>query len=43
MLTRVFKDHLPVAKEALKIAASKLPIPTRIIIKPLKEDLPVSV
>lgn len=40
IVARVFKDHLNVAKEALRIAASKLPLPTRIIIKPLKEGLP---
>lgn len=40
IVTRVMKDQLAVAKEALKIAASKLPLPTRIIIKPLKEGLP---
>ena len=39
MLARVFKDHLQFAKEALKLAASKLPLPTRIIIKPLKQNL----
>jgi large subunit ribosomal protein L10e len=36
MLVRVTKDQVEVAKEAFKIAASKLPLPTRIIIKPLK-------
>jgi len=39
VIVRVFKDHLAVAKEALKIAASKLPLPTRIYIKPLKSGL----
>ncbi|MEM1595923.1 MAG: 50S ribosomal protein L16 [Desulfurococcaceae archaeon] len=38
LVVRVFKDHLPVAKESLKIAASKLPLPTRINIKPLKQN-----
>jgi LSU ribosomal protein L10AE len=39
MLVRVTKDQVEVAKEAFKIAASKLPLPTRIIIKPLKQGL----
>jgi large subunit ribosomal protein L10e len=39
LIVKVFKDHLDVAKEALKIAASKLPLPTRISIKPLKPGL----
>jgi large subunit ribosomal protein L10e len=40
MIVRVAKDHVNVAKEALKIAASKLPLPCRIVAKPLKEGLP---
>lgn len=39
LIVRVFKDHVQVAKEALKIAASKLPLSCRIIIKPLKEGI----
>lgn len=40
MLVRVFKDHVQIAKEALKIAASKLPLPCRIVVKPLKPGIP---
>ncbi|MEM0000990.1 MAG: 50S ribosomal protein L16 [Desulfurococcaceae archaeon] len=40
MIVRVFKDHVHAAKEALKIAASKLPLPCRIVIKPLKPGIP---
>jgi len=40
MIARVLKDHVEAAKEALKIAASKLPIPCRLVVKPLKEGLP---
>jgi len=40
MFVRVAKDHIKVAKEVLKIAASKLPLPCRIVVKPLKQNLP---
>jgi large subunit ribosomal protein L10e len=43
LFARVFKDHVAVAKEALKIAASKLPLPVRIVVKPLKPGLPSSI
>jgi len=36
---RVKKEHVEHAKEALRRGASKLPIPTRIVLKPLKPDL----
>lgn len=39
IVLRVFKNHLAV-KDALRIAASKLPLPTRIVVRPLKEGLP---
>ncbi|MEM1618150.1 MAG: 50S ribosomal protein L16 [Desulfurococcaceae archaeon] len=39
-LARVKKEHLNIAKEALKLAASKLPLPCRIVVKPLKPGLP---
>ncbi|NOZ89301.1 MAG: 50S ribosomal protein L16 [Crenarchaeota archaeon] len=35
---RVRKEHLEHAKEALRVGASKLPLPTRIRIIPLKEE-----
>lgn len=38
LVMRVFKDHVDVAKEALKIAASKLPLPCRIVVKSIKEN-----
>lgn len=38
---RVKKEHIEHAKEALRRAASKLPLPARIRVKPLKEGLPV--
>ncbi len=37
---RVRKEHLEEAKEALRVGASKLPLPTRIRVIPLKEGLP---
>ncbi|MEM4601586.1 MAG: 50S ribosomal protein L16 [Desulfurococcaceae archaeon] len=40
IVVKVLKEHLPVAKEALKIASYKLPLPTKIAIKPLKSGLP---
>ncbi len=40
IVLRVFKNHLAAAKDALRIAASKLPLPTRIVVRPLKEGLP---
>ncbi|MEM4557455.1 MAG: 50S ribosomal protein L16 [Desulfurococcaceae archaeon] len=39
-VARVKKEHLNIAKEALKLAASKLPLPCRIVVKPLKPGLP---
>jgi len=37
MEVRVKKDNIEQAKEALRRAASKLPLPTRIVFKPLKQ------
>lgn len=39
-VVRVKKEHLEYAKEAMKLAASKLPLPCRIAVKPLKPGLP---
>lgn len=41
-IVRVKKEHLEFAKEAMKLASSKLPLPCRISVKPLKPDLPPS-
>ncbi|MGC8982534.1 MAG: 50S ribosomal protein L16 [Desulfurococcaceae archaeon] len=38
LVARVKKEHLEAAKQALKIAASKLPLPCKIVIKQLKEQ-----
>ncbi len=38
---RVKKEHLEAAKEALRVGGSKLPLPTRIRVIPLKEGLAV--
>lgn len=35
---RVKKDHLEFAKKALKVASSKLPLDTEIVVLPLKEE-----
>lgn len=40
IVIRVKAEHAKIGKEALKIAASKLPLPTRVIVKPLKPGLP---
>lgn len=39
MMAFVKKEHLNVAKRALKVAASKLSLPSRIVVEPLKEGL----
>ncbi len=39
MEVRIRKENIEHAKEALRRAASKLPLPTRIVIKPLKPGL----
>lgn len=36
---RVKKEHLDLAKEACRRAASKIPLPCRVEIKPLKQNL----
>jgi LSU ribosomal protein L10AE len=35
---RVKKDHLEFAKKALKVASSKLPLDTEVVVLPLKEE-----
>jgi len=40
IVVRVKAPHVNIAKEALRIASSKLPLPSRIIVKPLKPGLP---
>lgn len=40
LIIRVKKEHVKEAKDALRIAGSKIPLPHRIIVKPLKEGLP---
>jgi len=40
IVVRVKAPHVSIAKEALRIASSKLPLPSRIIVKPLKPGLP---
>lgn len=40
LVVRVSAQHLQAAKDALRIAGSKIPLPWRIVVKPLKEGLP---
>ncbi|ADV64355.1 50S ribosomal protein L16 [Desulfurococcus mucosus] len=40
IVIRVKAQHGKTAKEALRIAASKLPLPSRIVVKPLKPEVP---
>uniref|UniRef100_A0A7C2BKY5 Large ribosomal subunit protein uL16 n=1 Tax=Thermosphaera aggregans TaxID=54254 RepID=A0A7C2BKY5_9CREN len=40
IVIRVKKEHLKACKDALRVAGSKLPLPTRIVVQPLKEGLP---
>ncbi len=35
---RVKKEHLSQAKEALRVGGSKLPLPTKILVRPLKKE-----